>query len=49
MKRIVETMLCLAVLCIHEAITPQTQRLGKVSDHFTIVMPQNAVGIVRLK
>ena len=33
----------------HEAITPQTQRLGKVSDHFTIVMPQNAVGIVRLK
>lgn len=23
MKRIVETMLCLAVLCIHEAITPQ--------------------------
>ena len=33
----------------HEAITPQTQRIGKVSDHFTIVMPQNSVGIVRLK
>ena len=32
-----------------EAITPQTKSLGKVQSSFTFTMPENSVGVLRLK
>ncbi|MBO7580090.1 MAG: alpha-L-arabinofuranosidase [Bacteroidaceae bacterium] len=32
----------------HEAITPQTKSIGSVKGSFTFMMPENAVGVLRL-
>ena len=32
-----------------EVITPQTKSLGKVQSSFTFTMPENSVGVLRLK
>ena len=32
-----------------EAVTPQTKALGTVKSSFTFTMPENAVGVLRLK
>ena len=33
----------------HEAVTPQTKSLGTVKGKFDFIMPENAVGVLRLK
>ena len=33
----------------HEAITPQTQNIGTVTRSFDFLMPENSVGVLRLK